>query len=201
MARMPSSPPSEVKGSWFISARRVITSEQPESLSELLRHIDPPYRDAISDPLASHWYPEAALQQLFAAMHRVMAEGDRDTFGRLMERTTEAGIRHFFRFLVRLSTPSFVLRQVPTIWKQIRRGPGKVVVDIEEKQATIRYSEFPYFADPLYRAFTKASLRALMRICTSRDADVRIADQGSDWLTLTIVYARPSSRPAPPLMD
>lgn len=192
---MPSLAPNEVKGSWFVSARRLIASENPDSLPELLRNIDAPYREALSDPLASRWYPEEALQQLFVAIHRVLAKGDRDEFARLMERTTEMGIRHFFRFLVRLSTPSFVLRQVPNIWKQIRRGPGKVVVDIGEGAGVIRYSDFPYFADPLYRALTKASLRALMRVCTSREVEVRIDDQGSDWLTLSIVYSKSSSRP------
>lgn len=194
---MPSLAPNEVKGSWFVSARRSIASEKPESLPELLRHIDAPYREALSDPLASHWYPEEALQQLFAAMHRVLAEGDRDEFIRWMERTTEMGIRHFFRFLVRLSTPSFVVRQIPNMWKQIRRGPGKVAVDVGEGIATVRYSEFPYFTDPLYRAFTKASLRALMRVCTSREVEVRIEDQGPDWLTVSIVYAKSSSRSEP----
>jgi hypothetical protein len=185
---MPPRPPSEVKGVWFVTARRLLASKHPGAVAEMVRLVDADLRSALTDPLPSSWYPEEALRQMLTAMNRVVANGDKDVFLRLMEEATDLGIQHFFRILVRIGSPAFVLKRVPTMWRQIRRGAGKVEVEADDRRATLRYTEFPWFSDPLYRLMTLGSLAAVVRLCAGRDANLAIVDHGPDWLTVRIEY-------------
>ena len=102
-----------------------------------------------------------------------------------MEGCTEIGVSRFFRVLLRLSTPGFVLRQVPTMWRHIRRGRGEVRVREEDGAFVLEYSDFPWFADPLYEHLTVGSVRALVRIATGKAPTIRAEGLG-DRLTLWV---------------
>ena len=105
----------------------------------------------------------------------------------MIEDCTEHGISRFFKVLLRLTTPQFVLKQVPTLWRQMRRGCGAVDVVVEENVVTVRYSDFPYFGDRRYRLLTEGTLRGLIRVATKRKAVLRISDFGADWLDVRII--------------
>jgi hypothetical protein len=176
---------SEVKGMWFSTARRYILERAGEEALQVMSYrVDRAYRDVILEPLPSEWYPERALQQAMSAMHAVVAGGKDAVFVEAMEACTTLGIHHFFRALMRLGSPAYILRKTPAMWNHIRRGAGQVAVEADDRLAVIRYTEFPYFRDPNYRLLTIGAVRALIRICGHSQPIVEVAEY--DWNAVTV---------------
>lgn len=179
---------SEVKGAWFIAARAWLTErENPFALERIVHAMPQEHRDALRDPIPSSWYPEEALQTALRALRDVL-DLDAARFVDVMDACTVIGTSRFFRALLRVATPSFVLRQVPVMWGRIRRGAGRVEVDDTGTEALLRYREFPYFADEHYRLLTVGSLRAVVRTCTGRDPDVTVVRWTPDALDVRVRY-------------
>lgn len=180
---------SEVKGAWFVSARRYTLEQHGrDALAEVLGEMPAEHRSALSEPLASQWYPEAAMQEALGACFRVIARGDRQRMISVIEGCAVVGVNTFFRIALRITTTTFALRMLPTTWGLLRRGAGKMDVDIEERHAVIRYSAFPYFDDPNYRALVSGTLRPLLRMSTGREPDVEITDWTADTLRAVVRF-------------
>ena len=175
---------SEVKGAWFVSARTYLAAE-PDALERVLAEVPALHREALAEPSASRWYPEAALQETLGAFRRTRCR-DVAGFVDMIDACTVIGTSRFFRALLSLSTPAFVLRRVPAMWKQIRRGQGAVTVTTEEGEARLAYRDFPYFDDENYRLLTVGSLRAVVRISTGAAPIVQIADATKTSLDVTV---------------
>jgi hypothetical protein len=122
------------------------------------------------------------------------------SFVEAMDGCTMIGISRFFRALLRVATPAFVLRQVPTMWRQIRRGDARVSVTIDGDRARIQYAQFPYFSDENYRLLTEGSLRAVVRTCTGHAPKVTLLRSTSDSLNVEVQWRpeRSTVRPEPP---
>jgi hypothetical protein len=182
--------PSEVKGLWFVAARRWVVQDVGEdALRAVLAELHGVARDALQDPLPSHWYPEEALQQGLDAARRVLASDNADQMLDLLEQVTMIGINAFWRTALRVTSTEFALRALPVSWKHIRRGPGEMVVDIENGVARVHYREFPYFDDPNYRLLVLGTLRPLLRCSTGRDIPVNIASYTKHSLTASIRFS------------
>jgi hypothetical protein len=178
---------SEVKGIWLVTARGWVLREHDGAMLErIASHMDRDLRPAILEPLPSEWYPEEVLAQALRAMREVVAQGSNEKFRAVMESCTELGVSTFFRVLLRVSTPRFVLRQVPTMWRQIRRGRGRVVVENRPTSTVVAYSDFPHFGNVDYRLLTLGSLTAVLRVCTRETPHIRIEDHGGDWLDVVV---------------
>lgn len=176
-----------MKGIWLVTARGWVLREHDNpTLERIASHMDRDLRPAILEPLPSEWYPEEVLAQSLRAMREVVADGSNEKFRGVMESCTELGVSTFFRVLLRVSTPRFVLRQVPTMWKQIRRGRGRVVVENRATSTVVAYSDFPWFGDINYRLLTLGSLTAVLRVCTRETPRIRIEDHGGDWLDVVV---------------
>ncbi len=190
-------PASEVKGVWFVAARDYARDLHGEDVvARLVAHSPEPYRDIYASPISSAWYPEAAFEQGLIVIYDVMTEGHDLMFERIMEGCTEHGINRLFRMLLRASSPSFVLRRVPTMWRQIRRGAGHVDVRQVEGETFIDYSELPMFHNPLYRMLTVGSLRALVRCCTGEAPRVEMTDYTRNSMSLHIRHKADSVAPS-----
>jgi hypothetical protein len=191
-------PPSEVKGVWFVAARdyaRAVHGQ--EVLDALLERTPYKYRDVYAAPIASAWYPEEALQEALSMLYEIVAQESDVIFEQIMEGCTEQGINRLFQMLLRISSPGFVLRMVPTMWRQIRRGAGHVDVDQHEGHTVIRYSEFPWFDDRLYRLLTVGSLRAIVRTCTHEEPRIDVLEAQGHSLTLRVAYRAHEQFPPP----
>jgi len=180
---------SEVKGVWFAAARRYLLEQQPEAMDEVLAFMNVRYRDALENPLASEWYPEAALQEMLRALFHVLAKNDVERAIDIIDRTTELAISRFFRTLMELGSPEFVLRGVPTMWSRVRRNAGAVSVEIEGRRATVSYKRFPYFDDPVYRHLVVGSLRALVRIASGKTPKIDIVSHSPSALTAVVDFS------------
>lgn len=177
----------EIKGVWLVTAKSWVLSRRgPGALQAIAEHLPSESRHAILEPLPSEWYPEAVLQQALAGMRAELAGGSDAQFLRLMRECTELGVSKFFRVLLRLSTPRFVLAKVPSMWSHIRRGPGHVSVEASAAGTTLHYRQFPYFADANYRLLTQGSLEGLMHLSTRQRPRVHLAAHGDDWLDVHV---------------
>ncbi len=182
---------SEVRGVWFVTAASYCEKHFGHpGLEAVAEEMPEPHRRALLSPDGNAWYPESMMQTSIAAMERVLARGDAEQFTSIIEGCTEEGVGLAFRVFLRVTTPAFVIRQIPFMWRQIRRGRGKVDVAPGVAGASVHYSDFPYFDDGRYRRLTEGSLRALVRIATRREPDVRVLDFTRSSLTVDIRYFR-----------
>jgi hypothetical protein len=174
---------------WFTTSRRyVLEAHGEEALVAMSHRVDRAYREIIVDPFPSEWYPERALQQAMHAMHGILARGDDDAFTDVMEACTKLGIHHFFRALMRMSSPAVILRKTPAMWNHIRRGAGAVAVEADDRSGTLRYTEFPYFRDPNYRLLTIGAVRALVRVCGGEVRELEVLHHAWDAMTVRVTY-------------
>lgn len=181
--------PSEVKGIWFVSARKWVVQDVGEdALRAVIAELSGVAREALEDPLASHWYPEEALQHSLDAARRVLAGDSADRMLELLEQVTLVGINLFWRTALRITSTEFALRALPISWKHIRRGPGEMAVEIERGLAKIHYRNFPYFDDPNYRLLVPGTLRPLLRVSTGHEVPVTVVSYNRDSLTAHVRF-------------
>ncbi len=175
---------SEVKGLWFVSARRLLAKRYgDEILAAVIAAMPPELRDAMAAPLPSEWYPEEALQEALRVVHQVVAMGSADRMLQLLEDCTLVGINHFWRTALRVASAEFSLRALPATWKHMRRGPGVLAVDVAKARGVIRYTRFPYFDDVNYRLLVLGAVGPLLSISTGSPARLKIVDYGATHLT------------------
>lgn len=180
--------PHEVKGIWFASGRAFLVANYDEATYRgLLREMGE-WAPVLDEPDHSEWYPEAALQTMLRAIDTSLAHGDSDAFTTIMRRSTHHGIGKFFRILMRLGSAAFVLRKVPVMWARIRRGPGGPTVDSELERSIVRYGDFPYFDDPLYRLLTVGSLQGLVETSTGQIPVVNVLEHGPAHLDVEVIH-------------
>lgn len=179
---------SEVKGVWFVTARRyLMESGQEDVIARMVARLDEPHRTTFATPSASEWYPEASLAATLQLLREECGSQREERYVALMEAITLVGINRFFRLVLAVSSADFVLRKIPTMWAHIRRGAGKVTVETDERGATIRYSEFPWFDEPTYRLMTEGSIRALLG-AVNVAGDVRLGAFTRSTLVVNVTY-------------
>jgi hypothetical protein len=162
---------SEVKGVWFVTAKRYLLEDYgPEMFDRYVAGVPEAHREWVREPLASRWYPEEMMRDAMNAFHTVVARGNDAVFTAAMERCAVLGIHWFLQLLLSVTTPRYLLRLVPTALAQIRRGPVRVHIDAREGGATLRFTGQPYAADPRYRLATPAIMRSLMSVCVGQSA-------------------------------
>jgi len=178
----------EVKGVWFVSLREWLEANVAREVTQKINaRLSPANREAMTDTLPSAWYAEEALAEALRATDAEVTHGDREALLDLIDACTQVGLSRFFKVLLRLATPRFVLLQVPTMWRQIRRGTGRVSAVPVADGIELRYTAFPYFSEPLYELLTIGSVRALMRTCTESTPELRIVHRSRDALTLRVM--------------
>ena len=118
----------EVKGSFFVIARKLLRERYGSREPEFLAALSPAVRASYEDALASQWLPEAHLQEILGALRSVVAGGDAERFDTVLEDSVHMGVHRFFTALLSLASAGFVLRRIPILWKLIRRGGSRVEV-------------------------------------------------------------------------
>jgi hypothetical protein len=180
---------SEVKGVWFIVGRRFLAANfDRETQQEFMARMGEEHGRVFAEALSSEWYPEAVLTHTVHVLHEVLARGDEARFVRIVEESSLVGINTFFRALLRLVPAPAMLRKVPTLWTLIRRGQGRVTVDVTATGGTVRYNDFPYFDDVLYRLLALGSIRGLMLLCGSTTVRVEMGAHTRDTLILHVFF-------------
>jgi hypothetical protein len=168
---------SEVKGVWFVTARRYAQEEYGQDVFE--RYVacaSEESRDAVREPLASRWYPEETMRDALEAYYEGVCHGNDSRFTHAMEACAALGTHWFLQMLVSVTTPRYFLRLMPTALRQLRRGPVKLEVDVRDRDATLRFTHHPYSDHPQYRLATPAIVRAALRLCVGQSARATLVD-------------------------
>ena len=164
-------PGSEVKGAWLMTARRYIVQDCGEEVfARYVAAAPEESREALGEPVVSRWYPETVMRDALESFYREVAERDSEKFTRAMERCTVLGTHWFLQVLVSVTTPRYLLRLLPTALRQLRRGPVRLVLDVRENAATLRFTHHPFSDHPCYRLATPAILRSTLSLCVGQAA-------------------------------
>lgn len=178
-----------VKGVWFVTARRYIVEEDGEAaLAAVAAHMPEDERRVLTEALASEWFPEPVLQRALEAVQQELTGHDDVRYLAFIEGCTELGVNTFFRVLLRIASPAFLMRQMPAAWATHRRNGGTVDVDADDKGARLHYAGFPFWADRNYRVSTEGVLRKVTELCTGVSPRVREVAYGSDWFDVEVAY-------------
>lgn len=162
---------SEVKGAWFMTARRYVLQDySDEVFARYVAAVPDELRDAIADPVVSRWYPEEAMRHALEAFFEEVSGRDAEKFGAAMERCAVLGTHWFVQVLVSVTTPRYLLRLLPSALRQLRRGSVRLVVDMRDDSATLRFLNHPNADHPCYRLATPAIMRAVLRLCVGQAA-------------------------------
>jgi hypothetical protein len=162
---------SEVKGAWFMTARRYILQDYGEEVfARYVAAVPEELRDAIADPVVSRWYPEDAMRYGLEAFFQEVSGRDPERFGAAMERFAVLGTHWFVQVLVSVTTPRYLLRLLPAALRQLRRGSVRLVIDVREGSATLRFTNHPFADHICYRVATPAIMRAVLRFCVGQSA-------------------------------
>src|SRR5687768_9331729 len=97
---------SEVKGAWFVAARAWL--EERGCLDSAAAALTPDVRTVLLEAIPAAWYPEKTLQQAMAGVRTVVAPTP-DQFVEAMDECTVIGTSRFFRAMLRVASPAFVL--------------------------------------------------------------------------------------------
>jgi hypothetical protein len=165
----------EVKGVWLVTIRRYLQDGRREGAFEkYVASVPAEVRDAIRDPVVSKWYPETVMCHALEGLYEAGARRNDDAFVRAMEECTALGMHTFFKALLSVTSPRRVLKLLPTALRTHRRGPLQLLLDIRDRDATLRFVGHPYSDHPQYRLGTPAIVRATMRICVGPSADAKL---------------------------
>ena len=182
---------SQVKGLMIFTLKRYILEEHGEHVFERYAASAPEEtRDAIRDPLPSRWYPEVVMRDAVEACHRAVCNGSDTLFSHAMEKGATLGTHWFFRMLVQVTSPRYLVRLMPTALRQMRRGSVKLDVELRDTDATLRVTDHPFADHPLYRLATPAILGGLVRICTP-SGRVILVDYGPTTQVVLVQWADP----------
>lgn len=166
---------SEVKGVWFMTARRYLLQDYgEEAFARYVEAAPVESREALRDPVVSRWYPEETMRDALTAFHGQIANGDDAIFSAAMERCAVLGVHWFVQLLLSVTTPRYLLRLFPAVLKQTRRGPVRLAVDVRDNAATLRFTGQPYANDPRYRLATPAIVRAVLALCVGQTVTAKL---------------------------
>ena len=184
----------EVKGAYFVVARRhVLEAFGEDVLEHVIAEMPVAHREALEEPSGSAWYPETYLSSAQRAVADAVCDGNLDHFERIMESCVELGVNTFFRVLLGVTTPDFLLRQYPTLYTRVRRGCSRVQVERSGPRTFIHYLDFPNAHDELYHRTVCATFKVLIGLTGQSLSGVRITQFSHSSITASVDLADSSS--------
>jgi hypothetical protein len=169
---------SEVRGIMIVTLRRYILEEHGDQVfGRYVAFASDETRDALSEPLASRWYPEIVMRDAMEACYHAVCNGNDTLFAHAMEKGATLGTHWFFRMLLSVTTPRYLIHLMPTALRRLRRGPVRLEMQVRNGDATLRVIDHPFADHPQYRLATPAILGAVVRLC-SPSARVTLVDYG-----------------------
>jgi hypothetical protein len=181
--------PALVKGVWFVTARRhLLELEGDTAVQAVARAMKPDNAPVLLEPLPSEWYAEDIFQDALGAVMEVHAHHDPDVFIRFIEACTVLGVTTFFRVILRITSPAYLMRKMPALSRQYRRNDWVCEVEADDERAVLSWRNAPYLGDRNYRLYTAAMMAKCSELCTGKRPTVTVAGHGPDWMKLQVVY-------------
>lgn len=186
-----------VKGAFFVTAHRhLVENHGASALHAIARAMQKDNRHALLEPLPSHWYAEDVFLDAMKAVNVVHAQLDARVFCQFIEQCTVLGVHSFFRVLLRVTSPAYMLRQMPVMMRQFRRNDWTCEVDADDQRALITYGNCPYLTHRLYRIYGMAMVSQCVELCSSTKPAVELEEHGPDWMRIRVQYVPPGGEVA-----
>lgn len=181
--------PALVKGVWFVTARRHLLEVHGDAvLQAVARTMKDDNGRLLLEGLASEWYQEDAFQDAMRAVMEAHAHHDPAVFSEFIEACTVLGVNTFFRILLRITSPAFLMRKMPGLSRQYRRNDWICDAQADDHKAVLSWRNVPYMVDRNYRLYCVAMLAKCAELCTGKRPTVLTLGHGDDWITLQVVY-------------
>lgn len=180
----------EIKGSAFVTLQRWAAEERPAALEAFFAALPPTDREPVRGALPSTYHPEALHQRVLGAAFHAFADGDLTKYEVMIGACTLLGVQTFARLVLGFTSPTFLVRRLPALWGVLRRGPASLTVEQGPRSSLLRYRQFPFFDDPLYRHYFRALLGAVVTPTLGHAPGVELLDHGPDWLDVQITLSR-----------
>jgi hypothetical protein len=155
-----------------------------EAFARLLATLPEEIRAAFVDAQLDRWYPEEYMGAFFHAVYEQLAGRDEERFLEIVRANMVAGVSRFMRVLLSLASAKFVLKKLPTVFTHVRQSTARVTPAIDGDQLRIRYENFPFCRDRIYRLLSLGNCQALAQVASKQVPSARVLEWGPDWMTL-----------------
>lgn len=181
--------PALAKGVWFVTARRHLLEVHGDAvLQAVARAMKPDNARVLLEGLPSEWYSEDVLEDAMRGVMEAHAHHDPDVFCEFIEACTVLGVNTFFRILLRITSPAFLMRKMPGLSRQYRRNDWICDVEADDRRAVIWWRNVPYLRHRTYRLYCVAMMMKCSELCTGKRPSINTLGHGDDWIKLQVVY-------------
>ena len=178
-------PEPEVKTLTFVTMRAVLPRRfDAEECARLYRGLSPETAALLRDAEPMGWAPERHMAELMAKIYRDLLASDDAAYLDFARDVASAGISRFMGVFLSLASPRFVLRNIPVVWRRLRRNAGQVTAESDGSIVRLHYRGFPFFSDRVYRLLSLANCQALAFAACHRIVPGRVASWTADTLVL-----------------
>lgn len=180
----------QVKGLALASIQTYVIETFGQPMWDALMDQLPPRTSGLFDDVdTSDWYPETEVRRVVHVLYQHLAEDDDERFMEIMRGIALVGINRFFGMILTISTARFVLRNIPSFWKRVRRGPAVLSTETtDDGRVLVHYSDYRYCRDRVYRLISLANCQAAAFAATKKLPQAEIAkwDRYSMTLAFTL---------------
>jgi hypothetical protein len=186
---------SRIKGLVFVTCRRFVEENYgQEGYERVVSGLGPEARAAFDEPAVSELYPEAHMHAFVTRMYTVLAEGDDEAFCDMIRGIARMGISKFFRLILSLTSPVFVVKRIPLLFKRLREGPAELQIELDSAHIVVHYDKFPWCGDPIYRLTSMANIQAAVEATGAACPRVTVSECSSTSMSLVIDLERSERR-------
>jgi hypothetical protein len=180
----------EVKGLVFDTIRNyVIDTYGKPAWDEMMYLLPRQTIEVFESPQLTEWYAESEMRRFVHLAFEMICGNDEDKFVELTRKVADVAIHRFLRMIPELASASFVLRNVPTFFRRIRRGTASVRVETDRHgRVLVHWEDYRYCRDRLYRMMAMASCQAAANAATGKipDAEFVTWDRSSMTIAFTV---------------
>lgn len=186
---MPTPAIPQVKSLTFVTLRNELQSRLLQDVGEqtsrrLWDAFLPATRTTLQNAEPGAWVNEVIMLDAMRCILEVGFEEDDERYLAFLRHVAAAGISRFLKIFLSLTSPTFALRRVPTVWSHLRRNAGTVTTSRHDGGVRLLYTGFPFFGFHAYRLLSVANCQALVQAGTGIVPPVSIEDWSEDSLQL-----------------
>ena len=157
-----------------------------DGMRELRQRLQPDARKALCEEiiLPVAWYPERHFEGCCEAVWSGLARQEAGVFEAFIRQSVDHMWGRVHRVLLSLATPHLLARRAPGLWRHDHTH-GEAVVELRERDGTIRVRDYPYGPSSIMRRGQSESFRYILS--HARVHDVRAtqhADESGDLVVL-----------------
>ena len=145
---MPAPAIPQVKSLTFVTLRnelqtRFVQEVGQQASRRLWDAFLPATRTTLESAEPGEWIDEVIMLDVMRCLLEVGFEGDDVRYSSFLLAVGAAGVSRFLKIFLSLTSASFVLRRIPTVWSHLRRNAGIVTTTRHAGGVRLLYTGFP----------------------------------------------------------